>query len=127
MRKFFEDPNGGRDYTGAQGYLKSVKPGDTFGFGYEFGTGNIFFTRNGGRLPTAFVGKYLPSRPDDSGYDVYAAVGVSGRTEVTINFGTEPFAWKEANMRQWRVECHIGRLSGPSNIEDELPAYAPPV
>ena len=125
MRKFFEDPNGGRDYTGSQDYLQSLEPGDTFGFGYEFDTGNIFFTRNGGRLPNAFLGKYLSSRHDDTGHDVYAAVGVSGHTEVMVNFGTESFSWKEANLPQWRVECHVGKLGGSSNIEDELPPYSP--
>jgi Ran-binding protein 9/10 len=126
MRKFFEDPNGGRDYTGTHGYLQSLRAGDTFGFGYEFATGNIFFTRNGGRLPNAFIGKYLPTRHGETGYDVHAAIGVSGRTEVRVNFGVEPFVWKEANMPQWRVECHVGRLGGTSDVEDELPAYGAP-
>ena len=30
-------------------------------------------------------------------------------------------------MAEWRVECHVGKLGGPSNIWDELPAYSPPV
>ncbi|KAF8581039.1 hypothetical protein K439DRAFT_1414762 [Ramaria rubella] len=124
MRKFFEDPNGGRDYTGSQEYLRHLEAGDTFGFGYEFPSGNIFFTRNGGRLPNAFIGEYLPSRYDDPGYDVYAAIGVSGRTEVVVNFGVEPFKWKEANLPQWRVENHVGKLGGSTHsTRDELPAY----
>jgi len=125
MRKFFEDPDGGRDYTGAQTYLQDLQNGDTFGFGYEFATGNIFFTRNGGRLPNAFIGTYLSSSRDQPRPDVYAAIGVSGRTEVKVNFGREPFKWKEANTPQWRVECHVGILGASSSVEDNLPPYTP--
>jgi len=122
MRKFFEDSDGGCDYTGADGYLKNLEPGDIFGFGYEFSTGNIFFTRNGGRLPNAFFGAYLPTSIEVPGPDVYAAIGVCGRTEVDVNFGTDIFKWKEGNTEEWRVANHIGNLGGRSDARaDEAP------
>ncbi|KAF8523286.1 endosome protein [Hysterangium stoloniferum] len=124
MRKFFEDPDGGRDYTGADSYLQGLQLGDTFGFGYEFATGNVFFTRNGGRLPNAFIGVYLPPRPDLPRHDVFAAVGVSGRTEVHVNFGRRLFMWKPANESCWKLDNHIGILPGHKRPDDELlPAY----
>jgi len=124
MRKFFEDPNGGRDYTGADGYLQNLQPGDTFGFGYEFTTGNIFFSRNGGRLPNAFIGVYLPPGPDLPCYDVFAAVGVSGHTEVQVNFGQKLFMWKPANEDCWKISNHICVLPGLNGPEEEeLPPY----
>ncbi|GJJ15878.1 hypothetical protein Clacol_010156 [Clathrus columnatus] len=127
MRKFFEDPNGGRDYTGTEGYLDNLQPDDTFGFAYEFNTGNIFFTRNGVKLPIAFYGKYLPTSTSDGvRNDVYAAVGICGQADFTINYGTKPFKWGTANNSEWRVEKHVGRLSvsNPGLVYDELPAYS---
>lgn len=127
MRKFFEDPDGGRDYTGAEGSLQSLNPNDTFGFAYEFHTGNISFTRNGEKLSVAFYGKYLPILTSDGlRYDVYAAIGICGQANVFINFGTEPFKWEPANSPEWRVENHVGKLSGSklgNVLDDELPAY----
>ena len=69
FRKFFEDPEGGRDYTDA---FSRISPGDTVGCGYEFLTGTLFYTYNGVRLPPAFTGIYLPRQ----NYDVFAAIGV---------------------------------------------------
>ena len=118
MRKFFEDPDGGRDYSSA---LTRVSPGDTFGCGYDFTRNSVFFTYNGMRLPDAFVGVYVPRTK----YDVYAAIGVEGSCEVDVNFGGELFRWKEANEWAWRVEGHVGRLSASSGgMGDELPSYA---
>lgn len=66
--------------------LEELKYGDTFGFGYEFATGDIFFTRNGNRFPVALYGQFLPYTPSPNGVlsntlnttspDVYAAIGV---------------------------------------------------
>ncbi|EGN93962.1 hypothetical protein SERLA73DRAFT_189097 [Serpula lacrymans var. lacrymans S7.3] len=118
LRKFFEDPDGGRDYTDA---LSRIVSGDTIGCGYEFSTSSIFFTYNGYRLPPAFTGVYLPRHR----HDVYAAIGVEGRNEFEVNFGGDVFRWKEANEWQWRVEGHVGRLTGSSgSADDELPAYS---
>ena len=118
MRKFFEDPDGGRDYSSA---LTRVSPGDTFGCGYDFTRNSVFFTYNGMRLQDAFVGVYVPRTK----YDVYAAIGVEGSCEVDVNFGGELFRWKEANEWAWRVEGHVGRLSASSGgMGDELPSYA---
>ncbi|CDO69865.1 hypothetical protein BN946_scf184884.g24 [Trametes cinnabarina] len=117
FRKFFEDPDGGRDYTPL---LTRLSPGDTIGFGYAFALGTVFFTRNGARLPDAFTGVYLP-RPQ---HDVYAAIGVEGACELEVNFGGDVFRWKEGNEWAWRVEGHVGTLAGgPSGTEDELPSY----
>ncbi|PPQ98683.1 hypothetical protein CVT24_003310 [Panaeolus cyanescens] len=117
FRKFFEDPDGGRDYTDA---ISQINWGDTIGCGYEFSTGSIFFTYNGVRLPNAFTGLYLPRHAQD----VFAAIGVEGECEFEVNFGGDVFRWKEANEWAWRVEGHVGRMVGGSGtLDDELPAY----
>jgi len=117
FRKFFEDPEGGRDYTDA---FSRISPGDAVGCGYEFLTGTLFYTYNGVRLPPAFTGIYLPRQ----NYDVFAAIGVEGRCDFDVNFGGEFFRWQEGNEWAWRVEGHVGRLSGgPGGYEDELPSY----
>ncbi|KAH9477001.1 Protein ssh4 [Psilocybe cubensis] len=115
--KFFEDADGGRDYTDS---ITQIRPGDTVGCGYIFQTGTMFFTYNGMRLPDAFTGIYLPRHKQD----VFAAIGVEGRCEFQVNFGAELFRWKEGNEWAWRVEGHVGRLTGgPSSADDELPSY----
>ncbi|KAF8176307.1 hypothetical protein BJ912DRAFT_701876 [Pholiota molesta] len=119
FRKFFEDSDGGRDYTDA---INRINAGDTIGCGYEFRTGTIFYTYNGLRLPPAFSGVYMPRQNQD----VFAAIGVEGRCEFQVNFGGETFRWTEGNEWAWRVEGHVGRLSGSSRglgDDDELPAY----
>jgi hypothetical protein len=119
MRKFFEDPDGGRDYA----LGRTAHPGCVVGCGYELAGGALFFTYNGARLPDAFPGLYLPR----GAQDVYAALGVYGACDFEVNFGTAPFAWKEANEWAWRVEGHVGRAigaapaAGPS--DEDLPAY----
>ncbi|TFK52390.1 hypothetical protein OE88DRAFT_1718302 [Heliocybe sulcata] len=116
-RKFYEDPDGGRDYTEL---LQSVSPGDTIGCGFDFSSHGIFFTYNGQRLPNAFSGVYLPRQS----YDIYAAIGVEGINRLEVNFGGSLFRWKEANEWAWRVEGHVGRLAGSSGAaDDELPTY----
>ena len=52
FRKFFEDPNGGRDYTPE---LTEVSEDDIIGCGYDFTRCSIFYTYNGRRLPDAFT------------------------------------------------------------------------
>lgn len=120
MRKFFEDPNGGRDY---HPLLSSFSAGDFIGCGYDFSASSIFFTYNGQRLPDAFGGVYVPRTQQD----VYAAIGVEGSCDFEVNFGGEPFKWKEGNEWAWRVEGHVGRLSATSSragaVDDELPSY----
>lgn len=116
MRKFFEDPDGGRDYTSA---VSSIKPKDTIGCGYEFGNGVLFYTYNGMRLPPAFTGLYLPRENQD----VFAAIGVEGRCDFRVNFGGADFEWKAANEWAWRVEGHVGTMASGSGMDDELPAY----
>ncbi|PPQ90262.1 hypothetical protein CVT25_013087 [Psilocybe cyanescens] len=115
--KFFEDADGGRDYTND---MKQIRSGDIVGCGYEFQTGSLFFTYNGVQLPPAFTGIYLPRHAQD----VFAAIGVEGHCNFQVNFGAELFRWKEGNEWAWRVEGHVGRLTGdPSNFDDELPSY----
>jgi hypothetical protein len=122
MRKFFEDPDGGRDYTPE---LTRIRPGDTIGCGYEFATGSLFYTYNGNRLPAAFTGIYMPRH----NYDVFAAIGVSGICDLEVNFGGEFFRWQEGNEWAWRIEGHVGgNLVGGSgrggDIDEELPSYS---
>ncbi|CAA7261963.1 unnamed protein product [Cyclocybe aegerita] len=120
FRKFFEDPDGGRDYLPPTSSLTRIRPGDIIGCGYEFASGALFFTYNGARLPNAFTGIYLPRHAQD----VFAAVGVEGRCEFEVNFGGDMFRWKEGNEWAWRVEGHVGRMVGSSRgDEEELPSY----
>lgn len=118
LRKFFEDPDGGRDYTEA---LTQVSSGDTVGCGYEFTSGALFFTYNGQRLANAFTGIYLPRH----NHDVFAAIGVEGRNDFEVNFGAELFRWKEGNEWAWLTEGSVGgqMSGGPSDAGDELPSY----
>ncbi|KIK09543.1 hypothetical protein K443DRAFT_671446 [Laccaria amethystina LaAM-08-1] len=117
FRKFFEDGDGGRDYTDAIG---RINDGDTIGCGYEFATGVLFYTYNGMRLPNAFTGIYMPRQK----YDVFAAIGVEGGCDFQVNFGGDHFRWKEGNEWAWRVEGHVGKLNGSSSAFDEdLPSY----
>ena len=119
LRKFYEDPDGGRDYE-TQGLLKKVSPGDSIGLGYDFASSSVFFTYNGVRLPNAFSGLYIPRDK----YDVYAAIGVDGANEFEVNFGTDVFRWKEGNDWTWRVEGHVGNFAGSSGGGgEELPSY----
>ena len=100
--------------------LNAISPGDSVGFGYEFASSSVFFTYNGVRLPNAFSGVYVPRAK----YDVYAAVGVEGKNEFDVNFGTDLFRWKEGNEWAWRVEGHVGSFAGSSgNGVEELPSY----
>ncbi|KAI0667682.1 hypothetical protein C8Q78DRAFT_1071753 [Trametes maxima] len=118
FRKFFEDPDGGRDYAPL---LTRIQPGDTIGFGYTFGLGTVFFTHNGQRLPDAFTGVYLPR----ARHDVYAAIGVEGACEFEVNFGGDVFRWLEGNEWSWRIEGHVGTLSANAGgRDDELPSYS---
>lgn len=81
----------------------------------------MFFTHNGVRLPDAFTGVYLPR----ARHDVYAAIGVGGACEFEVNFGGDVFRWKEGNEWAWRVEGHVGTLTGgQSGADDELPSYS---
>jgi Ran-binding protein 9/10 len=118
MRKFFEDPDGGRDYTPE---LSRISSGDVIGCGYQFATGVLFFTHNGHRLPNAFTGIYMP-RVD---YDVYAAIGLDGANEIDVNFGTSDFYWYDGNDAAWRVGGHVGYMveTGPGQ-DERLPSYS---
>lgn len=109
FRKFLEDPTRGLDYK-PNGLPNKISPGDSIGFGYEFATSSIFFTYNGTKLATAFVGVHVPRAK----YDVYAAIGVQGRTEFEVNFGSDAFRWKEGNDSAWKVEGHVGNLTSSS-------------
>ena len=81
---------------------------------------SIFFTYNGMRLEDAFTGVYVPRIQ----FDVFAAIGVEGECEFDVNFGGDVFRWKEGNEWAWRVEGHVGRLSGMSGAyAEELPSY----
>lgn len=115
-----------RDYSGGP---RNVQDGDIIGWGYEFQTGQVFWTHNGIRLPPAFFGLYAPRHE----FDVYAAIGAEGSNNFEVNFGGEPFRWKEASEWQWRSEGHVGRLAytmpvpstcaPPPGPDDEPPSY----
>lgn len=126
LRKFYEDPNGGQDYD-TRGLLTIDRikthfhreESFTIGCGYHFETGDVFFTYEGVELTVAFPGRYLPRNQ----YDIYAAVGATGKCKFDVNFGAAKFRWKEADDWAWRVEGHVGRFSrepaqysGPSSI-----------
>lgn len=122
MRKFYDDPKGGQE----SGFWEAIggRPpgaGDTVGCGYEFGTGGtLFFTFNGQRLmPDAFKGLYL-----DGDRDTYVAIGVDGENAFTVNFGGDLFRWLPGNEWGWRLDGHVGRLSGPETIVEDLPVYS---
>jgi hypothetical protein len=126
LRKFFEDSDGGRDYSIDTPGLSRISPGDVIGCGYEFGTSviftsTLFFTYNGRRLPNAFAGIYMP-RVD---HDMYAAIGFEGANEVEVNFGSSDFQWEEGNDVAWRVDGHVGYMVGSGPGQDErLPSYS---
>lgn len=109
MRIFLLDDKGGRD-------LDDQRPrealdednrlkGQVFGCGYDYSRNTVFYTFNGKRLQDEFraTSTYVQ-------YDIYAAVGVSGRegmhwsseeNKFTVNFGGQDFVWKEANVDNW--------------------------
>ncbi|KAK7437360.1 hypothetical protein VKT23_018605 [Stygiomarasmius scandens] len=117
LRKFFEDPDGGRDYKVP---FDRVRNGDIIGCGYIFASGTLFYTWNGLRLPDAFSGIHLPRHSTD----VFAAIGVEGETEFDVNFGGDLFKWQEGNEWQWKVDGLAGRFSdGTGGYDEELPAY----
>ncbi|TBU29989.1 hypothetical protein BD311DRAFT_248753 [Dichomitus squalens] len=116
--KFFEDPDGGRQYAGEF----AINAGDVIGMGYRFAAGEIFWTHNGRSLGTAFTGVFMPREQ----YDVYAAIGITGpgEAELEVNFGAGwDFEWKEGN--NWKVQGHVGMLSGGlGGADDDLPSYS---
>jgi len=84
------------------------------------------------RLPDAFIGAHVPR----TNFDVYAAVGVDGRSRFEVNFGAgvDGFLWKEGNEWAWRIEGHVGRFSqvgtgasgsgsGGGGRDEQLPSY----
>ena len=70
FRKFYENPDGGRDYE-THGLLTKVSSGGAIGFGYDFASSSVFFTYNGATLSKAFSRIYVPR----SRYDVYSVIG----------------------------------------------------
>ncbi|KAG0700635.1 hypothetical protein DFH29DRAFT_853492 [Suillus ampliporus] len=120
FHKFFEDPEGGRPCFPGSAPLTSVV-GHTIGCGYSFHTGTMFFTIDGQRLSDAFTGIYLQNR---SGIDVYAAVGMSGECDVSVNFGGTSFKWLEGNEWIWKVDRQVRKLGGDVGEQEELPAYS---
>lgn len=81
-RKFWNDEFGGRDYGPEWGKL-----GDVIGCGYKPKTGEVFFTKNGKFLGIAFAGLR---------HIWYPTIGSDGHVKMKINFGDEPFVYKEA-------------------------------
>ncbi|KAG7094305.1 hypothetical protein E1B28_007907 [Marasmius oreades] len=117
LRKFFEDPDGGRDYNVP---FDRIRGGDIIGCGYEYATSSLFYTWNGMRLENAFHGIYLPRNQ----YDVFAAIGVHGGVHFEVNYGGDVFKWKEGNEWQWKVDGVFARLGDTYGDGEELPAYS---
>ncbi|TDL22139.1 hypothetical protein BD410DRAFT_770650 [Rickenella mellea] len=134
LQIFYEDSDGGKAYDKR---LKRIKEGDVIGCGYEFSTTSLFFTHNGERLDTAFVGPFAPREH----FDVYAAIGMGkpemrpGENDIIVNFGGDDqdhlFRWKPGREWAWLVDGHVGRNlgsamepSGSGIPGDRLPTYA---
>jgi len=109
MHIFLLDDEGGREMRDPRARQALVEDsqlkGQVFGCGYDYSRSTVFFTLNGKRLQDEF---YATSTYVQ--YDIFAAVGVSGRegmhwtseeNKFTVNFGGEDFAWKEANVDNW--------------------------
>jgi hypothetical protein len=124
-RTFHANDEGGEDIDETNRYhfpSKGVRPKatDTFGCGIDFASRGVFFTYNGTRIqPDAYSGVYPSSisnyiaKSEDGLYDVFAAIGVQGETELEVNFGAKEFSWKEGNQAQWRIENHTSQSSPP--------------
>ena len=118
-RKFYQEPGEGQEYETsgllpAKGFTSEDK-NYWIGFGYEFKTNSVFYTYNGKRLPNAFTGVYTPLRE----YDVYATIGIQGKNEFEVNFGTTKFQWKEGNEPSWKVGGHGGVMACAVGGEEE--------
>ncbi|KAL7749114.1 hypothetical protein RI367_005519 [Sorochytrium milnesiophthora] len=100
-RLFVNDPNDGVAYG------KPWRRDDVIGVAVIRSTKQVFYTRNGVRLPV-IADCRLPS---PQRITVYPAIGADGPALVSVNFGTRPFRWAEANERGWRYAL------------DELPKY----
>ncbi|KAG1469388.1 hypothetical protein G6F56_003283 [Rhizopus delemar] len=74
------------DATGGQEYGPSWGPGDTIGCGYCPEWGQVYFTKNGLRLDTAFT--HLSS------HHYFPSVGVDGPATLKVNFGQYPFQYQ---------------------------------
>lgn len=120
FHKFFEDSKGGRPCFPLGSPLITSVVGHTIGCGYSFSTGTMFFTIDGQRLPDAFTGIYLQNR---SGIDVYAAVGVTGECDISVNFGGTTFKWLEGNEWRWRMDRQVRKLGDDVEEREELPTY----
>lgn len=122
FRKFFEDPDGGKDYDTPDypGILSKIHEGDTIGCGYEFSSYSLFYTYNGVRLPPAFTGIYLPLHL----YDVFAAIGVEGECAFEVNFGTDVFRFKPGNEWSWKVDRNMRMSGSAGEMGEELPSYS---
>ncbi|KAJ7600105.1 hypothetical protein C8J56DRAFT_1072839, partial [Mycena floridula] len=83
-------------------YLLDTKlqNGDIVGVGFIHKSGTVFFTLNGSRLPDAFTSIFLPH----SKHDLFAAIGITGKASIEINFGAEKLMWSEGNEWAWSVE-----------------------
>lgn len=119
--KSFELPDGsGNNKTPVIALPQRISSGDSVGFGYEFGSNSAFFTYNGKKFGEVFTDVYAPRDK----YAVYATIGVKGRNDFEVNFGTEVFRWKEGNDWTWKVGGLFGDFAAPPcGISDVLPPY----
>lgn len=73
------------DATGGQAYGPSWGPGDTVGCGYCPETGQVYFTKNGQQIGTAFS--------QLSQHCYFPSIGADGPATVQVNFGQFPFLY----------------------------------
>ncbi|KAH8552648.1 SPRY domain-containing protein [Umbelopsis sp. PMI_123] len=87
-RKFCDDPDGGQDFTEPWG-----KAGDVLGCGWDTDHGNVWFTRNGVIVGTAYS--------DLSKHVFFPAFGADGYCKVKFNFGKAPFNYRFLPFQRW--------------------------
>lgn len=89
----------------AQSYGTPFVKGDVIGVGFRPRTGSVFFTRNGVRMPEAFIGL--------QGYNLFPTIAADGAAEVHVNFGQAGFVFIEANVKKWGLAPMVGTLAPP--------------
>jgi Ran-binding protein 9/10 len=127
---FYESPKGGlplpeRYHLPGPGVRPKIT--DTFGCGVDFQNRSLFFTYNGTRIDAPYRVVYPAAIPSDNSalgtdvvqgrYDVFAAIGVQGKSQFEVNFGSKAFAWREGNRPEWRLENHISNGEPPRYAE----------
>eukprot|EP00878_Enallax_costatus_P006903 GHUV01007233.1.p1 GENE.GHUV01007233.1~~GHUV01007233.1.p1 ORF type:complete len:241 (+),score=55.60 GHUV01007233.1:288-1010(+) len=108
-RKFYNSGKG-EDYGPTYG------TGDTVGAGFHFGKQEIFFTRNGTKLKTAFRNVACQN--------MYPTVGLHSKNEhIQVNFGQQPFKFDLEGLmleEQAQQQAAIQRVSVASEDAHQI-------